>query len=64
MRFGKSICETMRRGDGRTVHDDEQPRTVQLFFATVNNRIGIKPAQPAARDAFPLAKKPADTATA
>jgi hypothetical protein len=41
----------------RKTHENiKEPTAVQLFFDTVNNRIGIKPAQSVARDAFPLAK--------
>jgi hypothetical protein len=41
----------------RKTHENiKEPTAVQLFFDTVNNRIGIKPAQPVARDAFPLVK--------
>lgn len=41
----------------KTHQNIKEPTAVQLFFDTVNNRIGIKPAPPAARDAFPLAKQ-------
>lgn len=40
----------------KTHQNINEPTAVQLFFDTVNNRIGIKPATSAARDAFPLAK--------
>ena len=40
----------------RTYEKLDEPKAFNLFFDTVNNRIGLKPTALAARNAFPVAK--------
>lgn len=50
-----------RRGyiamSGRTFEKLGEPKACNLLFDAVNNRIGLKPAALAARNAFPVAKQ-------
>ncbi len=59
-RWAKPYVTMNRKGSivlSRKTHKNiNEPEAAQLFFDTVNNRIGIKPAPPNARNAFPLAK--------
>ncbi|MFN0278724.1 MAG: hypothetical protein ACKVRN_08985 [Pyrinomonadaceae bacterium] len=42
---------------GKTFQKLGEPNAVNLLFDAVNNRIGLKPAAPTTRNAFPVAKQ-------
>ena len=60
-RWAKPYVTMNKRGyivmSRKTFENLKEPAAVHLFFDRVNSRIGIKPTDPRARDAYPVVKQ-------